>query len=241
MPLAIKDLDGRIKKAVKLFWETRKRKKGGKKDVGERGNVTGGKHLDGFVELFNKVILENGLPVSSIQFSSQLPTLPGYFRPTKKWDLLAVHDGVLVAAIELKSQCGPSFGNNFNNRSEEALGNGFDLQKSFREGAFGKTRSKPFIGFVMFLEDCDKSCSPVKTYSPHFPVLKEFENTTYAQRYELLCDRLVKEGLYTAATVLLSKRTTSGRVDYSDPKKGMKTLVTELASHVAAVAAQVEK
>jgi hypothetical protein len=47
-------------------------------------------------------------------------TLPGYFRPTKLWDVLVIHDKRLLAAIELKSQVGPSFGNNFNNRTEEA-------------------------------------------------------------------------------------------------------------------------
>ncbi len=38
----------------------------------------------------------------------------------KKWDLLVV-EGCLIAAIEFKSQVG-SFGNNYNNRTEEALG-----------------------------------------------------------------------------------------------------------------------
>ena len=42
-------------------------------------------------------------------------TLPGYFRPTKLWDLLVTYKGQLIAAIELKSHVGPSFGNNFNN------------------------------------------------------------------------------------------------------------------------------
>jgi hypothetical protein len=41
--------------------------------------------------------------------------LPGYFRPTKEWDLLVILDGNLLASIEFKSQIGPSFGNNYNN------------------------------------------------------------------------------------------------------------------------------
>jgi hypothetical protein len=53
--------------------------------------------------------------------------LPGFFRPTKEWDLLAIHDGKLLAVIEAKSQVGPSFGNNFNNRTEEAMGSALDL------------------------------------------------------------------------------------------------------------------
>lgn len=53
--------------------------------------------------------------------------LPGFFRPTKKWDLLVVREGQLLVALEAKSQTGPSFGNNFNNRTEEAIGTGTTL------------------------------------------------------------------------------------------------------------------
>jgi len=55
-----------------------------------------------------------------------LLTLPGYYRRTKNWDLIVTHCGLLVAAVEFKSQLG-SFGNNFNNRSEEAIGNVADI------------------------------------------------------------------------------------------------------------------
>jgi hypothetical protein len=53
-------------------------------------------------------------------------TLPGYYRPSKEWDLVVVCENDLVAAIEVKSQV-RSFGNNFNNRVEEALGNATDF------------------------------------------------------------------------------------------------------------------
>jgi hypothetical protein len=68
--------------------------------------------------------------------------LPGFFRPTKDWDMLVVHEGHLIAAVEFKSQRGPSFGNNFNNRTEEAIGNATDLWTAFREGAYGKGRPR---------------------------------------------------------------------------------------------------
>jgi hypothetical protein len=74
--------------------------------------------------------------------------LPGFFRPTKKWDMLVVHEGTLLAAMEFKSQRGPSFGNNLNNRSEESVGTGHDFATAFREGAFGSPASKPWTGWV---------------------------------------------------------------------------------------------
>ena len=70
------------------------------------------------------IVHANGLAHADIMLKRRLLTLPGFFRPTKLWDLLVINQGKLIAAIEFKSQVGPSFGNNANNRCEEALGNG---------------------------------------------------------------------------------------------------------------------
>ena len=113
-------------------------------------------------------------------------TLPGFFRPTKLWDLLVVRDGRLIAAIEFKSQVGPSFGNNANNRAEEAIGTAVDLWTAYREGAFGET-PKPFLGYFFLLEDAPESRSPVEESSPHFAVFPEFAQASYADRYNILC------------------------------------------------------
>ena len=42
--------------------------------------------------------------------------------------------------------------------------------------------------------------------SPHFPVFPEFQGASYIQRYNLLCQRLVREQLYTTASVIASPR-----------------------------------
>ncbi|WP_275531682.1 PaeR7I family type II restriction endonuclease [Ensifer aridi] len=89
-----------------------------------------------------------------------------------------MHDKRLVAAIELKSQVGPSFGNNFNNRTEEAIGTAHDLWTAYREGAFGK-HPRPFIGWMMMVEDAPESRRPVTDRSPHFPLFKEFQGASY--------------------------------------------------------------
>ena len=166
-------------------------------------------------------------------------TLPGYFRPTKLWDLLVMHQGELVAAIELKSQVGPSFGNNFNNRTEEAIGTGHDLWTAFREGAFGQ-QPKPFVGWIMFVEDAPGSRRPVRDASPHFPVFPEFRGASYLQRYDVLCQRLMKEQLYSCATVLASPRTASKGGEFSElsTMTGLRSFVASLAGHVASSAAR---
>ena len=70
--------------------------------------------------------------------------LPGYYRAEKKWDLLVISKGHLVAAIEFKSQAGESIGNNVNNRSEEAIGMATDLWVAFRGSAVSRIAAPLF-------------------------------------------------------------------------------------------------
>ncbi len=67
--------------------------------------------MDGFLKLFTELIIEAGMEEKYI-FQKRYLELPGFFRPTKEWDLLVVKDNYLIAAIEAKSQVGTSFGNN---------------------------------------------------------------------------------------------------------------------------------
>jgi len=121
--------------------------------------------------------------------------------------LLVILEGRLVAAVELKSQVGPSFGNNFNNRTEEAIGTAHDLWTAYREGAFGKN-SRPFVGWLMLVEDTAGSRSPIRDQSPHFPVFQEFQGASYLKRYDILCQRLIQEQLYTNASLILETAVT---------------------------------
>ncbi len=109
-------------------------------------------------------------------------------------------DGSRYVAIEMKSQVGPSFGNNFNNRAEEAIGSAQDLWTAYREHAFGDSPA-PFLGYVFVLEDCEDARKPVGVGEPHFPIFADFVGASYMRRYELLCRKLVLERLYTAAAL----------------------------------------
>lgn len=242
MDLKIPDLEKRTREAVSLFWKSRllaaqNQQVGGKIDQGGRSAVTAGKNLDGFVQLIKALVVENGLPESDVITNSRLVTLPGFFRPTKNWDMLIMHEGQLVAALELKSQVGPSFGNNFNNRCEEAIGTVTDLWTAYREGALGKS-PKPFLGYFILLEDCKGTQTPVKEQSPHFPVFPEFNSVSYAKRYELLCEKLVKENLYTATALLLSPADLGVEGEYKEPNQTatLSRLIVTLAGHIAATA-----
>ena len=203
------DLHERLQRAVRHFWRTRDRQaarqgRAGRKDSGLRTAVTGGRHLDGFIMLCRDLLIEAGLPEANVYCSRQLE-LPGYFRAEKKWDLLAVVDGHLLAIVEFKAQVGPSFGNNFNNRTEEALGNAVDLWAAYREGAF-KPSQRPWLGYVFLLEECERSLAPVAVKEPHFAVFDEFRAASYEERYEILLTKLLRERLYDGASSLLSTR-----------------------------------
>lgn len=137
MALELADYEKLAKKAVRHFWKSRtsaktKQQANGKSDQGERAGVTAGKNMDGFLDMVADIVRANGLAHADIHLQRRLLTLPGYFRPTKLWDMLVINEGRLVAALEFKSHVGPSFGNNFNNRAEEALGTATDLWTASR-------------------------------------------------------------------------------------------------------------
>ena len=244
MALDLVDYEQKTSEAVKAFWGNREAAKqkqieSGKADQGERAGVTAGKNMDGFLALVIDIIKANGLDHAEIHQNRTMLTLPGYFRPTKLWDLLVIYKGELIAAIELKSQVGPSFGNNFNNRTEEAIGTAHDLWTAYREEAFGK-QPRPFVGWLMMVEDAPESRRPVCDSSPHFPVFEEFKGASYLKRYDLLCQRLVQEQLYTTATVIAAERSAVNTGDFTNlsDMTNVKSFITSLAGHIASTAAR---
>jgi len=244
MALNLCDFEKKANTPVKAFWRTRddakrKQKESGKSDQGERAGVTGGKNMDGFANLVTDLVKANGLPNAQIHLKRAVLTLPGFFRPTKLWDMLVIDKGRLIAALEFKSHVGPSFGNNFNNRTEEAIGTSHDLWTAYRDGAFGQ-QERPFIGWLMVVEDAPGSRAPVRDSSPHFPVFPEFAGATYLQRYDILCKKLVKEQLYSAASVIAPPRAAVADGAYGElsPMTGLRSFVASLAGHIAAESAR---
>ncbi|HKV26704.1 MAG TPA: PaeR7I family type II restriction endonuclease [Candidatus Acidoferrales bacterium] len=213
-------MDGRLRQAIRHFWSTREtqaQKQGavtGSRDAGARTAVTGGRQMDGFVSLVREFLCENGLVKTDVHCEAKLE-LPGWYRPEKKWDLLVVSAGQLLAGIEFKSQVG-SFGNNYNNRTEEAIGSAADIWAAYREGAF-KPAARPWLGYLMLLEYAPGSTRPVRAQEPHFKVFPEFKSASYAKRYEILLTKLVRERLYDSACFLMSDAKSGPRGLYQEP------------------------
>lgn len=214
------EIEKRLRTAVKHFWSTREtqaQKQGsvsGSKDAGARSAVTGGAQMNGFISLVRDLLCESGLPKAHV-YCEKYVEIPGWYRPEKKWDLLIVSDGKLLAGIEFKSQVG-SFGNNYNNRTEEAIGSAADIWAAYREGAF-KPSARPWLGYLMLLEEAPESLSPVRAREPHFKVFPEFKDASYAKRYEILLTKLVRERLYDSACFLMSNAADGIKGHYKEP------------------------
>ena len=236
------DYKKELAKAVQHFWQVRgkqKKRQGGTsglKDAGNRGAVTGGKHADGFVKLIAAIVKDAALPNVEINVTEKRPrTLPGFYRPCKEWDLVVLSNGNLVAAVEVKSQVG-SFGNNFNNRVEEALGNATDFWAAYREGAF-KPSQKPWLGYLFMLEETPTSMRPTQHISLRpYSVDEEFQGRSYAKRYELVCERLVRDRLYDAACFFTSNAVTGRRGKYQEPNEELCIKNFAIALHARAAA-----
>ena len=230
----------RLRVAVKHFWNTREtqaQKQGsssGSKDAGTRSAVTGGAQMNGFINLVRELLCESGLPMAHV-YCEKYVEIPGWYRPEKKWDLLIVSDGQLLAGIEFKSQVG-SFGNNYNNRTEEAIGSATDIWAAYREGAF-KPSARPWLGYLMLLEEAQAFISPVRSREPHFKVFPEFKEASYAKRYEILLTKLVRERLYDAACFLMSSATDGRQGVYREPaaEHSFQHFITSLMAKAIAV------
>jgi hypothetical protein len=245
MSVTIEGYEKHLERAVAHYWTTltdqhERQASAGVRDTGHRTAVTGGKQMNGFCDLIVWLLKANGLPDASIFFKEKLE-LPGYFRPTKMWDLLIVHGGSLLAAMEFKSQRGPSFGNNFNNRTEEAIGTAVDIWTAYREGAFGSKAVRPWLGWVMLLEETPKSLSPVEVSEPHFKVAPEFTGASYARRYEILLRRLVLEKHYNAAAFLTCTEEGGPKGLFAEPAEdlSMRRFLAGLAGHIASYEATI--
>jgi hypothetical protein len=220
--------------AVHAFWtgrdlQTQRQIDSGKIDAGTRGSVTGGQHMTPLQDVIaNQFDVLVGM--GAVIRKTGIISLPGFYRRTKNWDIVVTYEDTLVAAIECKSQVG-SFGNNFNNRTEEAIGNAVDLWRAYEEGYLGDVR--PWMGFAMVIEHAVGSTTPVRdhgkpVYSPD-PV---FDNSSYIDRYSILFDRLVRERLYDAACLISTAR---GHGIYDEPVLTVSTqnLTAAIAGRVA--------
>lgn len=188
-----------INRAVKYFWDVRiSQKLANHTETTNRGAVLGGQQMNGFAEIMKQVAISVGVPENCIVTKGS--NIPGYYRSSKNWDfLITAPNGKLITLIEFKSQIG-SYGNNFNNRCEEAIGSSVDFWTAFRENLFPNQQA-PWLGYLMLVGKDPASTCAIRNQGNLFPLLPEFNNASYIDRYHILCRKLVLERNYTAVAL----------------------------------------
>lgn len=236
---SIDNLDKLVPKAIAYYWLTRQKQSqkqttSGRSDQAARSAVTGGAQMDGFISLITRLIVEAGADEANIFHNTHLE-LPGFFRPTKEWDLLLVKDDQLVLALQAKAQVGSSPDSNFSDTKHKAIGSALDLWSDYRDGSYNRT-FKPWLGYLFLLEDTPESRRSVRSQDPPFKVLTESAHLSYRERYELFCRRLVRERHYCVAAYLISNKTGGLKGRYAEPADDLafatfaRALVTQVAA-----------
>jgi hypothetical protein len=196
-------LHQRVRAALEVMWATRriqaeKQIEAGRVDAGVRGEATGGRHMDAFAALLGELASAAGYETADIRMRKGID-VPGFYRPTKQWDVVVTRRDRLCAAVELKSIAG-SFSKNLNNRTEEALGSATDVWAAFKEGTLGA--NPPWLGYLFVIRSAPASTVPVKVRRAVRPIDTVFERTSYVDRYGILCERMVRERVYSGAAYI---------------------------------------
>lgn len=142
--------------------------------------------MDGFSNMISKALEEYDVEIQKNY------KVPGFFRTSKKWDLVVLKDDVVLAAIEYKSQIGESTKKNFNNRIEEAVGNAHDFKMAERKQLI-PTCKKAWLGYLFVLENipgvmkCHKTKPSI--FERYLNSFTKLEGTLYDKACLLLTDR----------------------------------------------------
>lgn len=170
--------------------------------AGTAGSVRGGHQFDPVAAVLAKPFIEAGFAPEDVRIHGGV-TLPGYYRPTKDWDVVVTHNKTVVAAFELKALGGPSFGNNANNRIEEALGSSTDIRQAAVDMRFGD--ELPWLGYLIVVEDHEKSRRPATPKKVAGGTIDPvWQGSSYQSRIALAVERMISQRVYDAACVLVS-------------------------------------
>ncbi|KGN31466.1 type II restriction endonuclease [Knoellia sinensis KCTC 19936] len=163
----------------------------GRAQGGNRGAVTGGRHLAGVNQLIVDELDRLGLHDLDLKFDRGA-VLPGFYRSTKAWDLLAIWRGEPVLAVEYKSMTG-SEGRNMNNRADEAFGIAEDLSQARSRGLVNPDLR---TAYIFLMEETSATTRPVRLERAAGHIDPVFSGLTYMDRMAIMCHRVRETGLY---------------------------------------------
>jgi Restriction endonuclease XhoI len=190
----------RVDRALRSWHDSRvqqeaRSRSGGKAQEGSRAAVTGGKHLDGIVQVVTHELESTGAP-GLTYLTGRKATLPGFYRAAKAWDLLVLQNEQPVLCVEFKSMKG-SVSNNLNNRADEVFGVAEDMRQAELHGIVPKTMRRAYV-FVLNLDE-ESTGVPDIPDVPIGKMDKEFLGASYVERAGIMCERMWRVGLYHLA------------------------------------------
>jgi Restriction endonuclease XhoI len=121
-------------------------------NTGLRSEVTSGRHLDSLELLIIDVLVDAGIPADMMEVKRR--PIPGYFRRDKSWDVVVTVEGRVLVIIELKSIVGDNPGQNFNNRTDVALGQALDVWTAVERGIIDSPLRR-WLGYWCFGSGCE--------------------------------------------------------------------------------------
>ncbi len=193
--------------------------------------------LEGFHTLVRHVLADNGPPEARVHTQHGLE-LPGFFMPTRPWDIVVMHEERLVAALGIRSRAARSVENEFVTLGEEALCTGKEMDALCRRQAFGPGL-RPWFGWLVLLEDSPALWRTAEGAPTLLQSLPEHRHSSHAERYELLLRKLERDRLFDTCALLLCPEERKQAGDYHEPARDLsiKRFLGHLASHAGAFAA----
>lgn len=182
-----------IREAIKDFWDKRDEKSG----------TQAAAHDKAILELIVKDLIKQGWKEKDIFIprtaQDKNGLVPGYYRAAKSWDIICRTNGKPKICIEFKSQVG-SYGNNENNRYEEAMGSAIDLRAKYGE--------EIALGFIYVICHEDKSTSITKDRIDDID--EAFKTSSHIERRQVfaerICTRINGVKLYDSSAILMVKK-----------------------------------
>lgn len=131
------------------------------------------------------------------------------------------------------------------------------MHTAIEESAFG-CDAEIFTGYMILVEDSEKTRSSATINMNYFPVMPGFlenesereskyipndkgvfpriKGVSYLERYDLLCKRLVLKKLYSAAALIVAEETKAGSYRDLSPNTSIKSFLMKLENHCKLIA-----
>ncbi len=196
--------------------------------IGTGAQARDGRHMGSTAKFVRQMFIDAGLAEHEVTLNT---VVPGYYRRSKNWDVVAVHKGNLVGLVELKSQ-NDSPGENANNRIEEAIGNAHDaIAVQDVTEAFGSLGVWAAWAMI-FHRDVDRVSSRERTAK--FPLDPAFYPFSYAKQYGIMIQRLIAHNVYQAGWMLETWVNDDDTIGFEEPvpTATAETLRTQIEARV---------